>query len=324
MKNLLTIVSVMLMTFVFFSCEKDTLVTPTNPQTHLSFDTWEDFMSTLEQLTTDEAFSDEWHNTVEITTLYAYEDQMHEEFATVKDETDFKAFSKKYDGYFTFEDRTLRSTYKLGHLKYLLNKKGIVQINGMIQQFLPDDRVITIGDGDMDKLKQAANMETSDEDNHIFITKINRQSSLDKNIIVYDDCDGLSNNQDWKIEGEIYLEDWATPIYNNSTWTGMWNTGWIVTAEATSYNDGWFGWYKRKADLRISGWFRVIINNNSFNTTGFSGNKNNTKTYMLSKSGNTGIVDMNNPNSFFPTLNLAPYSMSYSLTSGNQSANCNI
>lgn len=321
MKNLLTIVSVMLMTFVFFSCEKDALVTPTNPQTHLSFDTWEDFMSTLEQLTTDEAFSDEWHNTVEITTLYTYEDQMHEEFATVKDETDFKAFSKKYDGYFTFEDRTLRSTYKLGHLKYLLNEKGIVQINGMIQQFLPDDRVITIGDGDMNKLRQAANMKTSDEDNLIFITKINRQSSLDKGVIVSDGCDKVSANGDWKVEGEICLEGWATPILNNSVPTGVWNTGWIVTAEATSYNDGWFGWYKRRADLEISGWFRVLING-SGNTTGFSGSKRDTKTYTISKSGSSGTVDMNITGSFFPILDLSPYSMDYELNADGQSANC--
>jgi hypothetical protein len=322
MKNLLFFASILLASTVFFGCEKEAMTPTTDSQKYISFDTWEDFMSTLEKLTTDEAFLHDWQRNQSITTLQAFEEQMDTDFEKVTDEISFNVFSKKYDGYFTFEDRTVHSTYKLGYIKYLVNEKGIVKIGNMIQQFLPDDRVITIGDGDETKLEIAKKMIKSDEANHIFIGQITRKKSEDK-INISDNCNKISSNGDWKVEGEMVFANWATPIYYYSTFTGVFNIGWNISVEVTSYNDGIFGWYKKKSNLGINGSFTVWIDNVT-NTSGLTKTKNDTKTLTDGRSGNLGQLDITNPNSVHPTLNLTPYNISFTLNSGNQSASCTV
>lgn len=321
MKNLLIFVGVLLMSIVFFGCEKEVL-TPTNSQTYLSFDTWEDFMSTLDRLNTDEAFLKEWQESQKITTLQAYEEQMDTDFEKVIDEASFKMFSDKYDGYFTFEDRTLRTTYKLGYLKCLLNEKGIVKINGMIQQFLPDDRVITIGDGDESKLEIAKKMTTSDEANHIFIGQINRSFSPDK---FYHEHECNNNNGEWKIESQMVLTDWATPIYSSYTFTGVFNIGWHLTVESASYNKNIFGnWYKKKSNLSVNGVYTIVVDGIGTSYT-ISKTQNDTKTLMHGRLEDLGTLDTTNPNSVPPAYRIPAYDIDFFLKTGSTTQTfCNV
>ncbi len=316
LKNLGIFASVLLVSIVFFGCEKE-ILTPTTSQTYLSFDTWEDFMSTLDKLNTDEAFLKEWQESREITTLQAYEEQMDTDFEKVTDDASFKVFSDKYDGYFTFEDRTLRSAYKLGYLKYLLNEKGIVKINGMIQQFLPDDKVITIGDGDESKLEVAKKMTKSDEANHIFIGQINRSFSPDK---FYYEHECNNNNGEWKIESQMVLTNWVTPIYElyNGTYisTGVFNIGWHLTVESASFNKNIFGnWYKKNSDLSVNGVYTIVVDGIG---TSYSISKTvyNTKTLMHGRLEDLGTMNITNPNSIPPAYRIPTYDIDFFLKTG--------
>jgi hypothetical protein len=313
MKNLLIFASVLLVSVVFFGCEKETMTPTSDSQKYISFDTWEDFMSTLEKLTTDEAFLHDWQRNQSITTLQTFEEQMDADFEKVTDEVSFNVFSKKYDGYFTFEDRTVRSTYKLGYIKHLLNEKGIVKIGNMIQQFLPDDRVITIGDGDETKLEVAKKMTKSDEANHIFISQINRSFSPDK---FYHEHECNNNDGEWKIESQMILTDWATPIYSNYVFTGVFNIGWHLTVESASFNKNIFGnWYKKKSDLSVNGVYTIVVDGVG---TSYSISKTefNSKTLMHGRLEDLGTLDITNPNSVPPAYRIPTYDIDFFLKTG--------
>jgi hypothetical protein len=284
---------------------------------YLVFKDWEafqDIMSDLADKTTQEVKT--WEADLDFISMRNSFELADEELGAITDEAQIDDFINKYTGKIKFidegRDKSIEPLVNISSLLPLLNPKGILMVDQVIHQFLPDGRLIMIGDGDFSKLENAKTMTTSDENNHIFIAKVYEQEEnlrKDFNITRYT-YDG--NNSNRRIKSSLKLASWLSPVYNNGAFTGIFNTGWSLTMQLENQRRRLW-WSSNKANLTIFGNFNVSSNvlAGNLSNSGFTHTDNNTSSTSISFGKATGSTNVNLPNSFFPTAVATAYEIRY-------------
>jgi hypothetical protein len=118
-----------------------------------------------------------WEATLGFTSMRNEFEQIEAIYDEIRSKRELDNFMAQYADQVYFQEETgLEIPIGMYHVGSLVNNEGIVKIAGALQMFTRE-RVITILDGDYEKLSSAKSLDNSNEEENIFISSLTRQST---------------------------------------------------------------------------------------------------------------------------------------------------